>query len=445
MRSQKGGEDVRVDFELDAAPAAADEDRVVPGRRLVHEDLQPAGLPERADTPDYVPGQAFGQFRIGHLGFLASGGPCQILQRKLSGNRDDRHCRLSVDHGHQGLEDPIGRRADRCGDGLPVAAVEIPRLVLVCSERMPALLQHLNRSRFAHCRIVPRRRRAAPIYWTAVSREHPTVAILGAGAMGEALALGLLEAGWSKSDIELAARRAERASRVEAEIDCRCVLDPAEIVQGKDVIVVAVKPRDVHHLLEQIHTIVVDDQVILSLAAGVPTTVYEKVLGEIAVVRAMPNTPAVVREGITGMASGTFTDAAHLDLAERVLKAVGPVTRLDESLLDAVTAVSGTGPAYAFLLAEALTEAAIREGLPRDVAELLVHQTIKGAGALLVDTNRSPFELRSEVTSPGGTTAAAMHILEERGFRALVEDAVRAAAQRSRELGGFAIAAEEDH
>jgi pyrroline-5-carboxylate reductase len=262
--------------------------------------------------------------------------------------------------------------------------------------------------------------------------------------MGEALAMGLLEAGWEHSDIDLAARRVERAKRVAADTSCRCVLDPAEILPGKQVVVVAVKPRDIHHLLEQIHSSVGDGQVFLSLAAGVPTTVFEKVLGEIPVVRAMPNTPAIVREGITGMAAGAHTTPDHLDLAERVLSAVGPVTRLEEHLLDAVTAVSGTGPAYAFLLAEALTEAAIREGLPRDVAEMLVHQTIKGAGHLLVETGRSPFELRSEVTSPGGTTAAAMHILEERGFRALVEDAVRAAAQRSRELGGFAVAAEEE-
>ncbi len=124
--------------------------------------------------------------------------------------------------------------------------------------------------------------------------------------------------------------------------------------------------------------------------------------------------------------------------SESVLAAVGETIELPEDLLDAVTAVSGTGPAYAFLLAEALTEAAIREGLPRQIAERLVHQTIKGAGALLVETGMSPFELRAQVTSPGGTTAAAVHVLEERGFRALVEDAVRAAGDRSREMGARA-------
>jgi pyrroline-5-carboxylate reductase len=168
-------------------------------------------------------------------------------------------------------------------------------------------------------------------------------------------------------------------------------------------------------------------QMLLSLAAGVTTKTYEDRLGEVAVVRAMPNTPALVGEGVTGIARGAHAAEEHLKLATKVLGAVGGVRVMDESLLDAVTAVSGTGPAYVFLLAEALTEAAVREGLPRDIAEEFVH--------LLTDTDSSPAELRSQVTSPGGTTAAAVHILEERGFRALVEDAVRAAAKRAAELG----------
>jgi pyrroline-5-carboxylate reductase len=158
-------------------------------------------------------------------------------------------------------------------------------------------------------------------------------------------------------------------------------------------------------------------------------------LGDIPVVRAMPNTPAVVGEGVTGIARGAFAGEEHLKLATELLGAVGAVRVMDESLLDAVTAVSGTGPAYVFLLAEALTEAAVREGLPRDIAEEFVHQTIRGSGHLLTDTDVTPAELRSQVTSPGGTTAAAVHVLEERGFRALVEDAVQAAANRAAELG----------
>lgn len=267
---------------------------------------------------------------------------------------------------------------------------------------------------------------------------HSTVAILGAGAMGEALAAGLLRAGWEPGEISMAVRREERQRELIDKTGCEVLRDPSEALSGKEVAVVAVKPRDVPHLLAQIRGDYQPDQVILSLAAGVPTRLFEASLGEVPVVRAMPNTPALVDEGITGLAGGRFAGEEALARAERVLSAVGQVVQMEESLLDAVTAVSGTGPAYAFLLAEALTEAAIREGLPRQIAERLVHQTIKGSGALLVETGLSPFELRAQVTSPGGTTAAAVHVLEERGFRALVEDAVRAAGDRSREMGARA-------
>ncbi len=269
---------------------------------------------------------------------------------------------------------------------------------------------------------------------------RPTVAILGAGAMGQALALGLLRAGWEPDEITLAARRPERATDVETRVGARCLLDPAKALEGVDVVVVAVKPVDVPALLGQINGAVTEQQVVLTLAAGVRSSRLEEILGTVGVVRAMPNTPALVGEGITGIAPGRHADQNAVDLAASVLRAVGEVTVMDEALLDAVTAVSGTGPAYAFLLAEALTEAAVREGLPRDLAERLVNQTIKGAGALLVETDLGPFELRSQVTSPGGTTAAAVHILEERGFRAIVEDAVRAAAERARQLGSAAEA-----
>jgi pyrroline-5-carboxylate reductase len=140
-------------------------------------------------------------------------------------------------------------------------------------------------------------------------------------------------------------------------------------------------------------------------------------------------------EGMTAYCGGTNADQDALDDAASVLGAVGETIQLSEDLLDAVTAVSGTGPAYVFLLAEAMTEAAIREGLPHHAAERLVHQTMRGSGMLLAGSEKSAFRLRGEVTSPGGTTAAAMHVLEDSGFRALIQDAARAAARRSRELG----------
>ena len=264
---------------------------------------------------------------------------------------------------------------------------------------------------------------------------RPTVAVLGMGAMGTALVEGLLAAGWEPDDISTSARREATIGRVEAETGCRCLSDPAVAAAGRDVVVVAVKPRDVAHLREQVAGSVTSEQVVVSLAAGVPTGVFEAALPGVPVIRAMPNTPALVRQGVTAMSPGAHASGDQVERARQVMGAVGTVQILDESLLDAVTAVSGTGPAYVFLLAEALVEAALREGLPRDVAESFVHQTIRGAGALLVETDAGPTELRAQVTSPGGTTAAAMHVLEARGFRALVEDAVRAAAARSRELG----------
>jgi pyrroline-5-carboxylate reductase len=267
---------------------------------------------------------------------------------------------------------------------------------------------------------------------------RPTVAILGMGAMGEATARGLLAAGWERNELSAAVRRETRLHDIETRLGIDCHLEPAAAIRGSSVVVVAVKPRDVAGLLQQISSSVDPDQVVVSLVAGVAIAVYERALPGVPVVRAMPNTASLVREGVTAIAAGRHTNVDLLARTRRVLEAMGPVEVMDESLLDAVTAVSGSGPAYLFLLAEALTEAALREGLPRDIAEILVHQTVKGAGHLLTETNLKPAELRAQVTSPGGTTAAAMHVLEERGFRALVEDAVRAAAQRSREMGAAA-------
>lgn len=274
---------------------------------------------------------------------------------------------------------------------------------------------------------------------------QPTIAILGAGSIGEILALGLLRAGWSNESIVLAARRPERAREAEKHTEIKTVLDPAEAVAGRDVIVIAVKPKDVPFLLGQVRQSITPQQLVISLAAGVPIAVYEKVLEGVPVIRSMPNTPAAVAEGMTAYCGGKHVTDADFAKADAILSAVGETIRLSEDLLDAVTAVSGSGPAYIFLLAEALTEAAIREGLPHHAAEKLVDQMIRGAGVLLQQSEKSAFRLRAEVTSPGGTTAAAIHVLEDSGFRALMEDAVRAASDRSRVLGETAVAEMAKH
>lgn len=269
--------------------------------------------------------------------------------------------------------------------------------------------------------------------------ERPTVAVLGAGSMGEIFAAGLLRAGWHQNDLILAVRREERARDLHHNTGIETTLQLSEAVVDRDVLVVGVKPKDVPVVISDTSDLITVDQTVVSIAAGVPISFYEEALPSVPVVRAMPNTPSAVDLGMTAYTKGTSVDEAHAERARMVLSAVGSTIELSEDLLDAVTAVSGTGPAYVFLLAESLIEAAIREGLPHHAAEKLVHQTLRGSGELLSTSDKSAFRLRGEVTSPGGTTAAAMHVLEEGGFRALIEDAVQAAAQRSRGLGEKAI------
>lgn len=269
--------------------------------------------------------------------------------------------------------------------------------------------------------------------------EYPTVAILGAGSLGEIFARGLLRAGWSTGDIVLVTRRADRATDLQTTTGIHAVTSLTSGAAGRDVLLVAVKPKDVPVVIREIGPVLRPSQVLVSCAAGVELAVLQSALPGQPIIRAMPNTPSAVDLGMTALALGDTVSADNVAVAKTVLEAVGETIELPEDLLDAVTAVSGTGPAYVFLLAEALIEAAVGEGLSHEAAERLVHQTIRGSGELLVQSNLSAFRLRGQVTSPGGTTAAAMHVLEDGGFRALVQDAVVAATDRSRELGTKAL------
>ena len=265
--------------------------------------------------------------------------------------------------------------------------------------------------------------------------DRPTIAILGAGSMGEIFALGLLRAGWEQSEIILVTRRPERLRELEYRTGITTVLSLTDAVPGRDIVMIGVKPKDVRSVLETIAPVVTADQTVVSIAAGVPLAVFEETLPGVPIIRAMPNTPSAVDLGMTAFTAGSSAGEIDIERASVLLGAVGETLQLSEDLLDAVTAVSGTGPAYVFLLAESMIEAAIREGLPHHAAEKLVHQTLWGAGALLAASEKSAFRLRGEVTSPGGTTASAMHVLEEGGFRALLQDAVQSAARQSRFLG----------
>ena len=256
--------------------------------------------------------------------------------------------------------------------------------------------------------------------------------LLGGGRMGEALLGGLLASGTVTPDqvvvVEtLEARRAELRDRFAG----------VEVVEGPVAargVIAATKPADVPDAVRA--AAAAGAERVLSIAAGVSLAALEAAAGQgVAVVRAMPNTPSLVGEGAAAIAAGTAATESDLAWAESVLGAVGTVVRVPESSIDAVTGLSGSGPAYVFLIAEALTDAGVLAGLPRATADALARQTLLGAARLLADSDEGPLELRAAVTSPGGTTAAAVQVLEQRAVRAAIIDAVAAAARRSAELG----------
>jgi pyrroline-5-carboxylate reductase len=254
--------------------------------------------------------------------------------------------------------------------------------------------------------------------------------------MGEALLGGLLDAGYEADTIAVAEVDPDRRRVLEDQFKgVRVVPSAAWAVADAQMIVVAVKPADVAAVLEQAVASIADDALIVSIAAGVKLATVEAAAPGRPVVRAMPNTPALVRRAATAIAPGEHATDAHLEAAERVLGSVGIVVRVPESQLDAVTGLSGSGPAYVFLVAEALIEAGVLAGLPRETADALVRETLLGSASLLAAGDDTPESLRAAVTSPGGTTAAGLHQLEARGVRAALLDAVRAATARSRELG----------
>jgi pyrroline-5-carboxylate reductase len=259
------------------------------------------------------------------------------------------------------------------------------------------------------------------------------VSILGCGKIGESLLAGLLSSG--TTDLVVTSRRAERVAELHERHGVEAMLSNTDAVADARVIVLAVKPQDFEGLLEDIHSSVTKEQTILSVAAAIPTTFIERRLpAEVPVVRAMPNAPATVHEGITGLCAGAHADEEHVALAQDVLGHLGPVVRVPEAYMDAVTAVSGSGPAYFALLAEAMIEAGILLGLSREVSTQLVVQTMLGTAVLLRDERMHPVELREAVTSPGGTTIRAIRELEQAGVRAAFLNAIQAAMERSQEL-----------
>jgi pyrroline-5-carboxylate reductase len=264
-----------------------------------------------------------------------------------------------------------------------------------------------------------------------------TVGLVGAGALADALVGGLLAAGLPPHRLWVAYRSpGPRVERFRA-AGLHVTQDKAEVAAAARTLVLLVKPADAAAALAELRDLVRPDHRILSCMAGVSTAYIEGALGgqRTRVLRAMPNLGAAVGASATALAAGRFADAEDRQAARELLAALGDVVEVDEDLMDAVTAVAGSGPAYVYYLMEALGDAARALDLPAAVARRLILQTVFGAAKLALESGRPPADLRQAVSSPGGTTVAALEVLEACGFRGAVEAAVRRAAQRSRELG----------
>ncbi len=260
------------------------------------------------------------------------------------------------------------------------------------------------------------------------------VAVLGAGVMGETVVSGLVRAGRLPRDLVMSERRPDRAAELRERYGVE-VVSNTEAAERAETLMLVVKPQDMADLLDEISPVVKPGKLVISLAAGITTDTIEARLVEgVAVVRVMPNIPALVDEGMAAISRGTHCDEDHLVEAEELMRATGRVIRVPEKQQDAVTAISGSGPAYLFFVVEAMIEAGVHLGLPRATASELVVQTVVGSAKLLRETGEHPTVLRERVTSPGGTTAAAVRELEDHKVRAAFMTALEAARDRSRAL-----------
>ena len=261
------------------------------------------------------------------------------------------------------------------------------------------------------------------------------IGIFGAGKMGEALISGLLRAGRAPSGVVAVVRRPERAEHLRDRYGI-AIASAAEAAKSADTLIITVKPQDMLPMLDEIAPHVPADKLVISVAAGITTGVIERRLGvDAPVVRVMSNTPVLVDEAMSVISPGAFARPEHLARAEELLRPVGKVLRIPESQQDAATALSGSGPAYVYFLVEAMVAAGILLGMPRGTAMEMVTQAVFGAATMLRDTGEHPVLLREAVTSPGGTTIAAIRELERHGVRAAVLSAIEAARDRGRELG----------
>ncbi len=272
-----------------------------------------------------------------------------------------------------------------------------------------------------------------------------TIAFLGAGNMAEALVKGLLHAHVAEPrEIVCADRREERGPELIQRYGVHFTASNVDAVRRADVVVLSVKPQIMRKLLEEIAPVLDERKLVISIAAGVPIAAIERKVGHgVRIIRTMPNTPALVGAGATALVAGEHATADDLRQARALFDAIGKSVVVDEPLLDAVTGLSGSGPAYIFLVIEALSDAGVKMGLPRTTAQDLAAQTVLGSAKLLLETGEHPGRLKDQVTSPGGTAIAGLHTLEAGGLRTTLMNAVEAATKRSRELGAKFLAEDE--
>lgn len=262
------------------------------------------------------------------------------------------------------------------------------------------------------------------------------IAFLGGGAMGEALIKGILQAKLvhpgqiSVSDVSMA-RLAYLADTYQVSTDT----DNAKLAAAADIVFFTVKPQVIDALLQQVANAIRPVTTVISIVAGITIATLQQSLPNVPIIRVMPNTPVAVGEGMSVLARGPYADEAAAEMAIALFSAVGQAVVMDESQLDAVTGLSGSGPGYGFVIIDALADAGVRAGLSRANAIVLAAQTMLGAAKMVLATGEHPGKLRDMVTSPGGTTIAGIHVMEQQGVRAALSDAVMAATNRSREMG----------
>ncbi|MDR3589367.1 MAG: pyrroline-5-carboxylate reductase [Negativicutes bacterium] len=266
--------------------------------------------------------------------------------------------------------------------------------------------------------------------------ESKRIGFIGGGAMGEALIRGMLKAGMvTAAQITISDVVPERLDYLAGALGVATTLDSAEVAGNSDVLFLTVKPQTIDDVLDTIAPVVAKNTTVISIAAGITITTLQGKLPGVPIVRVMPNTAVAVGAGMSAIALGRYASVKAGELASAVFASVGRVVTVNEEAMDAVTGLSGSGPAFAYVLIDALADAGVRVGFSRSMATVLAAQTLFGAAKMVLETGEHPAKLRDMVTSPGGTSIAGIHVMEQKGVRAALIDAVVAATNRSREMG----------